>query len=655
MLNSVGAVLLLAATALVSWNTPAIAASSGDCPSSASFTCLTVAVPLDRQSAPTPTIALTAERRQAGATPSQTAVIALAGGPGQAALPLGEFIAKSIAPGLAGRDLVVFDQRGTGSSNPLACPALSAAGTAAAGFERCALELGPARGGFTTEESVDDIEAIRHAYGYQKLVLYGTSYGTKVALEYAERFPQYVEALVLDSVVPTSGPEPLAIPTFQAIAPVLNELCLNGACNGITTHPVSDIARLNSRLRKRVLGGSVYDGSGHRHALTINETGLLEILDAGDLNPALRALLPAAVQSALHHDPDPLLRLRLLSAGLIPNVPSLPSAEPSTEGPDGVDTALFVTTSCEELAFPWQRAASAQTKLAEAITYLHAQPTTAFYPFDETTALQSSLLEGCAAWPDASPPPPAAGNLPNVPTLVLSGSQDLRTPTSNARQIAVEIPDAQVEVVPFTGHSVLGSDLSGCAQRAVSQFFAGTTVQPCATAEDVFAPTRIAPARLSAVQAPKGLSGRAGKTLGAALDTILDIQRQIIGATIEAGGQLPSGSRFGGLRGGYARLTATRAILVNLSYVPGVTVSGSFPVSDGTLQTATARIAGSSAAAGTIRVTTHMRASGTLGGRRFSLSTAHVKLARASVSEDGRWPVRLPFGGPLELKAERRG
>ena len=66
-------------------------------------------------------------------------------------------------------------------------------------FEQCAMEIGPARGGFTSEESVADIEALRVAGGYQKLVLYGTSYGTKVALEYAQQYPQNVEALVLDS------------------------------------------------------------------------------------------------------------------------------------------------------------------------------------------------------------------------------------------------------------------------------------------------------------------------------------------------------------------------------------------------------------------------------------------------------------------------
>ena len=54
----------------------------------------------------------------------------------------------------------------------------------------------------------------------------------------------------------------------------------------------------------------MYDGAGHRHSATLREADLYNVLVAGDLNPALRALLPAAVQSALRNDPDPLLRLK---------------------------------------------------------------------------------------------------------------------------------------------------------------------------------------------------------------------------------------------------------------------------------------------------------------------------------------------------------
>jgi pimeloyl-ACP methyl ester carboxylesterase len=618
------------------------------CANSAAFECTSLSVPLERSGAVGGSISLSVERRLAGAAPSRDAVVALAGGPGQAALPLAEFIAQAIGPALGSRDLLVFDQRGTGASDPLSCPAFEVLFQAPASelFEQCASEIGPARGAFTTQESVQDIEALRQAGGYEKLVLYGTSYGTKVALEYAERYPQNVEALVLDSVVPVEGPEPFAIPTFQAIAGVLNELCADGACAGITSNPVGDVATLAAQLRRRALSGSVYDGSGRRHSSTLDERGLYDILVAGDLNPALRALLPAAVRSALRHDPDPLLRLQLLSEGLIPSVPRESGAnEVSVE----IDEALFATTSCEEDPFPWERTAAQSTRLAQALEYLHAQPASDFYPFDAVTAYANSLVPACSGWPDASAAPPAASALPNVPTLILSGEQDLRTPTADARRVAAQIPDAQLLLVPFTGHSVLGSDLSDCSSLAVSAFFAGRPVQPCAPTTNQFAPTPLTPTSLAYVQPPAGLGGRPGKTLVAVLDTLVDLNRQVIAATLQADAELPSGSSFGGLRGGYAKLTTSAAILKDFSLVPGVQLTATFPLRGGELQAADIRVSGAQASPGTVRIgAASKEVTGTLGDRRFDVSVAKVRLSRVA---SGEWPSNDAI---LELLARRR-
>ena len=605
-------------------------------------------MPLARAGTAPGTISLSVERKLAGASPTHTAVLALAGGPGQAAIPLAEFIAQAIAPALGSRDLLVYDQRGTGASDPLSCAAFETFSLKPALqiFEQCASQLGSARGAFTSAESVEDIEALRQAAGYEKLVLYGTSYGTKVALDYAERYPQNVEALVLDSVVPPEGQEPLAIPTFKAIPGVLTELCAGGACTGITSNPVADVARLAAQLRTRPLTGSVYDGAGRRHASTLDEQGLLDILEGGDLNPALRALLPASVRSALDHDPDPLLRLHLLSEGLIPNVPI--EGQGGEVGSPEVDEALFITTSCEEGPFPWQRAAPAATRLTEALGFLHAQPASSFYPFDAQTAYANSLIPGCAGWPDASTAPAPTGTLPNVPTLIFSGAQDLRTPTEDAQRVAAMIPGAQLLVVPYTGHSVIGSDLSGCAALALKAFFAGQPVQPCAAGVDPFAPTPVTPTRLSRVIPPAGLGGRRGRTLVAVLDTLVDLNRQLIAATLQANQQLPNGSSFGGLHGGYARLTSTAAVLKKLSFVPGVQLSATFPVRAGKLQAANISVSGSEASAGTVRFgasTTHV--TGTLAGERFDVSLAKVRLSRvepgASSAQgpgtgEGEWP-----------------
>ena len=59
---------------------------------------------------------------------------------------------------------------------------------------------------------MEDIEALRVALGLDKIALYGTSYGVKVALGYALTYPANVERLVLDSVLEVDGPDPLYRP-----------------------------------------------------------------------------------------------------------------------------------------------------------------------------------------------------------------------------------------------------------------------------------------------------------------------------------------------------------------------------------------------------------------------------------------------------------
>src|SRR2546423_459407 len=347
--------VLLPGLLLASWPASSGASSSASfapCAQDATLACTTVTVPLDRSGALPGTIPLSVERRSAASGPSSVAVVALAGGPGQAPLPVASFIAQAIAPGLGTRDLLLFDQRGTGASGPLSCGALTPAGLAAAKsrgevIERCARQIGPARGSYTTRESVEDIEAVRRASGYEKLVLYGTSYGTKVALQYAQRYPQNVASLVLDSTETADGPEPFHVGTFKAMRPMLAELCSRRACDSVTRSALGDLARLVVDSRLHHLSGFAYDARGRRVRRSVTSRTLFELLLAGDLNPVVRAELPAAVHSALRHDLGSLARMLTLA-----------SIHPAPEERSNViDETLFIDTSCEETPFPWQRGA----------------------------------------------------------------------------------------------------------------------------------------------------------------------------------------------------------------------------------------------------------------------------------------------------------
>ena len=612
-------VAALAATAFVAALAPAAHAAIAYTPCQpAGYQCGQLVVPLDRTGAVPGTVTLSIKRVAAASNPSASAVFAFAGGPGQAAIPAATEFASILGPALANRDLIVYDQRGTGSSGRLRCAAFerdfSSLATAAA---QCATQLGPARGSFRTADTVDDIEAIRVESGYQKIVLAGVSYGTKVALDYAAKYPANVEAIVLDSVVPPEGADVLNVSTFKAMPRALGNLCANGACNGITTSVGHDLFNLVHRLGRKSLSGSVNTPGGRSFKVRLDQDGLLDILLAGDLNPTLRSELPGAMRSAIRDDRRPLLRLLLRAAGLT----GIPSIRRQGEFDESDSTALFAATRCEESAFPWDRNAGPDQRADQAIAAARAHPATDFQPFSYRIALRSEAIPVCVAWPDASPPPAPPSPLPAVPTLILDGDADLRTPVEDAASVAARIPGAALVPIPFTGHSVITSDFSGCAKNAIAAFFGGQPVPQCTGAKPIIPPTPIAPTRLSR------LPGRtqASKTVAAVAATVRDIKVQFLGDEVAAGHSATPGSKVAGLRSGRATATGSRYALRRVEYVPGVTVTGTVPVEGGS---AKLRISGKTAPHGTLTFHPDGLVTGTLGGRRVSLHPA-VRAAQA--------------------------
>jgi pimeloyl-ACP methyl ester carboxylesterase len=600
------------------------------CSSPAGFQCGTLTVPLDRGGTIPGAVTLAVERVAASSNPTHSALLTLAGGPGQAAIPLAEDFASSMAAGLTNRDLLVFDQRGTGASGPLQCTALlpgHSSGSLLTDSQRCANQLGPARGQYTTSQSVDDIEAVRQASGYDKLMIYGVSYGTKVALAYAARYPDHVEGLILDSVVRPDGPDPFHRSTFAATRRVLSELCSGGDCRGITGNPTSDLARAVARLAKHPLRGTVVDGHGRHLRLSMDDLDLLQIAIAGDINPTLRAELPSSLHSALHGDRAPLLRLAARSEGLN----EINGARPR-QSTSGDSDALFAATRCEETAFPWDRNADAITRLRQAEAAARGLSSSSVRPFNRSIALRGELIPLCLGWPVASPPPAAPGPLPAVPTLVLEGQADLRTPLEDGQAVANQIGStATVVAIPHTGHSVLGSDLSDCGKNAVSAFFAGQAPAPCAPTKNLFFPTPVAPTKLSRVHG----RSRNVKTVNAVAETLDDVRRHFIGDSVAAGHGPRTGSRVGGLRSGYARFTRPGIVLRKTSYVGGVTVSGLYRLADNSTSTLT--ISGRGAPHGRITLHGDGRITGRLGGRKL-----HLKASSARTRVVREWTLRLP-------------
>lgn len=603
-----------AAPAAVAW---------APCSARAGYECARVAVPLDHTAARPGQLSLNVTRRRAASNPANQAVVALAGGPGQAAVPLATSFATDLAAGLTTRDLLVLDQRGTGASNPLRCASLYTASTITGGVRACANEVGVSRQFFRTVDSVADLEALRVAAGYDKLVLYGVSYGTRVAEAYAAYFPTHTAGLILDSVVTPTGPDALQRSSLGALKRVLRELCAGRECRGATGDAVGDVRKLAAKLRKRSLRGPVISGTGRRYTARLGETGLWNILVSGDLNPTLRAEFPGSVRAALTGDVRPILRLSARAEGL------LNLARHQDDSVDDDDVTFFTTTCEENATIPWTRGASEAQRAAEVTRAAKALPSALTDPFSYRPALDQ-IPRICLGYPVAAPLVTAPAALPQVPTLIIDGLADLRTPVEDARAVQAAIPGAQLVGVPFAGHSVLGSEPEDCAAKAVRAFFASAPVVACGSTDNPFSPTPRPPSSLSRVTRQPGVGGVRGRTITAVLLTETDARRQIIGEVLAGDGSLPT--RVGGLRGGYVRPSSiTRYTLRRYEYVPGVRVSGTSSVTG----TSRLTVSGSKAARGTLTISPSGRVTGRLGGRRVS-----SRLARAARHDvTGAWPT----------------
>jgi pimeloyl-ACP methyl ester carboxylesterase len=534
------------------------AASFVRCSAGSQIRCATVTVPLDRTGAVSGTVRLAVEKVPA-ARKAQGVVLAVAGGPGESGTALTSSFARWLRPALETRDLVVVDLRGTGRSGFLACAVLD---------EACENGI-PGIHSYTTRDSADDLEAVRKAIGVDRIVLYGVSYGTKVAQAYAKRYPSHVESLVLDSPVPLDGWDFYERSSYAAVDRVLGDVCGAGRCAGITADYVGDVASLAARAAAGAveLDSIGPDGARSPTPVTLTPRRLFEVVATGaSFDPVIRALAPSAVHAALDGDGLPLSRLVLATAAL-----------PGRAGATFFSPVVFRATVCDEMVPAWWRNATVGERLLGLRNDLSGRDGE-FAGFGADSAV-AGTPSACLEW-KSSPSAPAIGGSgpPDVPALVLVGADDTITPRADADAVAKAYPRAAVVTVPATGHAVLASAPStgGCTARALSRFFDDEAVAACKPAGPIVPVTRPIPESLDRLQPWPSMAGDRGRVVRAVFRTLADV------ALVRQSVLL----RRRGLRGGTFTVASKALALKDVVVVRGVSVRGTFEPQAGTAQLA---------------------------------------------------------------------
>jgi pimeloyl-ACP methyl ester carboxylesterase len=568
--------------------------------------CGTVDVPLDRSGRVGGTVSLHVEVLPAQGN-VRGVMFLIAGGPGQGSansFSLGSSdSAEFMRAMLPGYTLVAFDNRGTGDSGLITCPALQAAttpsaeeGAALAGA--CAAIIGPTREFYATRDHAEDIDAVRVALGVDKVALYGVSYGTKLSLAYALAHPANVERLLLDSVVFPTFPDPFDRNVLREMPGTLTTFCSTGLCRAATKDYAAEVVALANKLEARPIQGKVITPAGVKTVRMSGEDLLVLLIDS-DLSPGLAAELPAAVHAARGGSTRPLLRLFDLDVRT-----SKLTAEDLSFG-------LNAATNCADGRFPWSPGTPPSERRAVINATIAGLPSGSLGPFGNWAARLGTAFY-CEQWPSPSGNTPlGSGPLPNVPVLAVNGGYDLRTPTANALSVVAQFPQGRLLVVPGVGHSVLTADFSYCSQRAVRAWILGTLV----------APTQAACPRVPPlVKILAAFPGRPAKptvtsTLALASKAIREAQATWLQLLFSSAEFAPRGLYGGKL---VNAKDGNGFTLTRYSVAPGVLVSGKLTLLDiGPPSTykGTIRVSGSAVVAGTLRISKNS-VTGTLGGKR---------------------------------------
>jgi len=443
-------------------------------PAGVEIDCYHLSVPENRSEPDSNTITLAiAILRNPSVVVEPDPIIFLQGGPG--GITLGNLYltyGNRFEPLFAtNRDIILFDQRGIGHSRPaLDCLSYRLLEIDLLDFEldgqfltrpeldetqRAALiECGEALNnvhdltGYNSIENAADIEAIREAFGYEQVNLWGISYGTRLALTAMRDYPDSFRRVAIDSVYPLESNLYTEVPfNFDRALQVLFENCAaDDACNNAYPDLEQVLFDTVEQLNQQPISFNAPDPYSNRSFENMIFDGdmmlrtLFQLLYSSDLLPRLPELIYQASQGNFD--------LWLVLVGWL------------TANRDGVAIGMNYAVQCQEEFFFTTDGA------------IHAAWDN-FPQFESYSQIMYDVIEMneiCNAF-NAGTSPITENQVVNsdIPTLVMAGEYDPITPPRWAIQVHETLNNSTYFELPHRGHGASGS--TGCAQSIVIDYF----------------------------------------------------------------------------------------------------------------------------------------------------------------------------------------
>jgi len=372
----------------------------------------------------------------------------IAGGPGQAASSLADFARETFKDVRRKRDIVLVDVRGTGGSHPLNCDLYPDMASyfgdlfPREAVRRCRRQLEAIADlrQYTTRNLADDLDEVRGVLGYDRVNLYGTSYGSIAARVYLARHPERVRSLVIKAIAPMTAMPLLsyARDAQEALDTLFGDCVADSACHAAFPNIRAEARALFARLDSADRPAQARDPrTGQSQHVTISRGAFAGSVLTAMQGPATAAAIPALIHEAHLGNYAPAARLivgvrRVISSDLSWG---MHLSVLCTEGNPRVDDATIARESAGSFLGDYR---------------------------------VRQQIQACEEWRRGDST--GFGVIPasNVPALLSSGRLDPNTPPRWGHEAARLLPNSRHLVVRYGSHNF--GNLRGCVDVLMNRF-----------------------------------------------------------------------------------------------------------------------------------------------------------------------------------------
>jgi len=387
-------------------------------------------------------------------------IFMLEGGPGAAATNDSSYYADSINFYRVNFDIVLLDVRGTGKSNPLHCRQLQFKKNLEEqltemypldAVKACydSLSLNADLTQYNTTNMAIDIEVVRKWLGYEKINLFGLSFGTRLAQVYMKMFPASVESCVLWSPTTTYSKMPLYHAAFaeESMSKLMADCEKDSLCATSFPNFKYEFEELTKRGKEGPFTSNFKSQNGKTRNVNIPWFAFQTKIRSLMYMPFGLRQIPHLVHQSYLGNWQPFL-------SLFPDASSYD---------DFIAEGLYLCVTCiEDVPFISEEDADLLTKG----TFMGR------YRIDQQQG-------ACKNWVNGVVPADYFEPLTSsIPTLVFSGYFDPVTPPSMAEQIVSTLNKSFLVTIPAMSHTFDGLSNPECFDKLVLEFYTNPSVRP---------------------------------------------------------------------------------------------------------------------------------------------------------------------------------